>query len=190
MDASQRYLPRYQFAERHGLSMQASPHQVLDAVEGLVGSEDPVFRALMRVREAPARLAARLGARSALAHRAPFGLHEFTRLERRGDELLAYGLVGRFWRPGFGLETVRDADHFRAFDRAGVAKLVLSFSCRPAADGGTELETTTRVYCPDSTSRALFTPYWLLIRPASGLIRRRLLRTIKARTEAARVISG
>lgn len=189
MDPSQRYLPRHQFAECHGLSMQASPHHVLNAVESLTGSDDPVFRTLMRLREAPGRLAARLGASSDLTQRPMFGLHDFTRLGRQGDEHVAYGLVGRFWRPDFGLEPLRDADHFCAFDRAGIAKLLLVFTCRPEADGSTRLETTTQVYCPDGISRALFTPYWLLIRPASGWIRQRLLRSIKAKAETPRLAS-
>jgi hypothetical protein len=37
------------------------------------------------------------------------------------------------------------------------------------------------VFCPDRASRLRFTPYWLAIRPVSGLIRRRLLAGIERR---------
>ena len=43
----------------------------------------------------------------------------------------------------------------------------------------------TRVFCPDRTSQLKFTPYWLVIRPASGFIRRRMLSTIKKESERA-----
>jgi hypothetical protein len=35
------------------------------------------------------------------------------------------------------------------------------------------------VYCPDRYSLLMFTPYWLAIRPVSGVLRRRMLRTIR-----------
>jgi hypothetical protein len=42
------------------------------------------------------------------------------------------------------------------------------------------LHTQTRVFCTDEASLRRFRPYWLLIRPVSGLIRRRLLARIAA----------
>jgi len=45
-------------------------------------------------------------------------------------------------------------------------------------DGRTRLLTETRVHCVDAGARRRFTPYWWLIRPVSGLIRRRLLARI------------
>lgn len=185
MNINQRYLPRHQFAERHALPIKAAPAQVLDAVESLTRFDDLLIRSLMRLREAPARLAARLGWRSGISGRPLFGLHEFTRLERAGDHALAYGLVGRFWRPSYALESIQDAAQFLAYDRPGVAKLLLSFHCKPDGHGHTRLLTETQVYCPDRHSRLLFNAYWLLIRPASGLIRRRMLQLIRQRAEPA-----
>ncbi|MGI1170150.1 hypothetical protein ACRCRI_19935, partial [Pseudomonas aeruginosa] len=86
----------------------------------------------------------------------------------------------RFWRADFALERIADGEHFRCYDQPGVAKLVLCFRCTPSASG-TLLHTETRVFCPDRASRLRFTPYWLAIRPVSGLIRRRLLAGIERR---------
>jgi hypothetical protein len=47
----------------------------------------------------------------------------------------------------------------------------------------TLLTTETRVYCPDRYSLLMFTPYWLAIRPVSGLLRRRALATIRGIAE-------
>ncbi|WP_242439461.1 hypothetical protein [Pseudomonas nitroreducens] len=175
-------LPGFQFAERHSLTMRASPGQVLDAVSQLTAEHDPLVQRFLQIREAPARLALRLGLRNALAERPRFGLHEFTLLGREGDSEIAYGLIGRFWRSDFGLRPCADGDAFRRFAEPGTAKLVLHFSCAPAERSGfIHVRTETRVHCPDRRSRLLFTPYWLAIRPISGLIRRRLLRDIQRR---------
>lgn len=186
MGLGERYLPQFQFVERHQLPLRATPRQALDAVGELAVHDDPLVRALLHIREAPARLAGMLGWSNRLEGRATFGLHEFTLLERDADQALAYGLVGRFWRSDFGLEPVDDANAFSAYAEPGVAKLLLGFHCTPGADDGTTLHTETRVYCPDRRSRLLFTPYWLAIRPASGLIRRRLLAAIQRRVDDTR----
>jgi hypothetical protein len=80
--------------------------------------------------------------------------------------------------------------HLRAIP-ARIAAAVGSLSARRVdafvaeADGsGTLLTTRTCVHCPDRTSRRRFTPYWVLIRIPSGLIRRMLPRRIKLIAEA------
>lgn len=148
----------------------------------LTAEHDPLVQRLLQIREAPARLALRLGLRNALADRPRFGLHEFTLLGRQGDREIAYGLIGRFWRGDFGLRPCADGDSFRRFAEPGTARLVLHFSCeRGEREDEVRVHTETRVHCPDRRSRLLFTPYWLAIRPVSGLIRRRLLREIQRR---------
>lgn len=179
-----RYLPVFQFAEHHQLAIRGNAGQALDALSTMSPDDDPLIRALLALREAPARLAALLGRKNALKGRGTFGLHEFTLLERDGDQALLYGLVGRFWRADFGLQPISDGAAFRQYASPGVAKLLLIFHCQVNADGGLQVHTQTRVYCPDHLSRLLFTPYWLAIRPASGLIRRRLLATIQHRLDA------
>ncbi|MEL7938868.1 hypothetical protein [Pseudomonas delhiensis] len=181
MNLADRLLPSYQFSERHHLRIAAPPGALLDAVATLGDEEDPLVQRFLRLREAPARLALRLGLGNALAQRPRFGLHEFSRLGRDGDEALALGLVGRFWRADFGLRPCPDAEAFRHFAEAGCARLLLYFHCEAAGAGDTWLHTETRVHCPDLHSRLLFTPYWLAIRPVSGLIRRRLLQSVRRR---------
>lgn len=165
MDLDRLYLSHWQFSEHHQRLIDAPAAAVLDAVEDLLRFDDPLVRAFLVLREAPGRLAGLLGRRNDLAGRPRFGLHEFTRLERRAD---------------FALERIADGEHFRCYDQPGVAKLVLCFRCTPSASG-TLLHTETRVFCPDRASRLRFTPYWLAIRPVSGLIRRRLLAGIERR---------
>jgi hypothetical protein len=43
----------------------------------------------------------------------------------------------------------------------------------------------TRVRCADASARRRFLPYWYLIRPASEMIRRAMLREIRRSAESA-----
>ncbi|MGI1186861.1 hypothetical protein ACRCRN_22535, partial [Pseudomonas aeruginosa] len=95
MDLDRLYLPHWQFSEHHQRLIDAPAAAVLDAVEDLLRFDDPLVRAFLVLREAPGRLAGLLGRRNDLAGRPRFGLHEFTRLERRADHANAYGLGGR-----------------------------------------------------------------------------------------------
>lgn len=173
-----RFLPRWQFAEVHGLFVPAAPGVVLDAASRREVLDDPLARGLIAIRELPGRLAGRLGFASALRQREAFGFGDFVALGRDGDRELAFGLAGRFWRADYGLLKFADAREFAAYDGAGAAKLVLNFRAE-AAEGGTRLTTRTRVFCGDAASKRRFFFYWCLIRPASGWIRQRLLERVR-----------
>ena len=172
-------LPHYQFSESHQRHGQASPASLLQATLALDHSQLPLVKAAIFLRELPGRLSRQ----AALQGRAPFGMQEFTLLHQ-SDEQLHFGLVGRFWRPDFGLETIADAQAFTAFRQPGIAKLLLSFYASRTATGDSLLQTDTRIFCPDRRSQLLFTPYWYLIRPVSGLIRQRILATIIQQAQA------
>jgi hypothetical protein len=170
-------LPAYQFSERHSCPVAADPAMVLDAVAAYRPDHDRFFRLMIGLRELPMRLPA-----SADRIPEPFGLHNFTLLART-DEAIVYGLIGKFWRLNYGLTPVASCEAFRSFSENGVAKLALGFSVENASAGQTRLVTETRVHCPDRLSRLSFTPYWILIRPVSGLIRRRILNSVKGESE-------
>jgi len=101
------------------------------------------------------------------------------------DDLLPrFHFAERFWRADNGLLPIADARAFAACAEPGVAKLVMNFSTEPYGSA-TRLVTCTRVFWADAAARRRFLPYWLLIRPVSGLIRRRLLARIKRAAESA-----
>lgn len=173
----ERYLPKYQFEEHHRLRLDHAPGKLLDAAQAVARQSDPLINRFIAVREFPARLLSRLGRDHRLPAR-PFGIEDFTPLGRDGDRELAFGLVGKFWQSDYGLQSFNDAS---AFEQArGLPKLVLNFCVAPLPDCGHTLTTTTRVWCPDAASQRSFAPYWYLIRPVSGLIRKRLLNRIAA----------
>jgi hypothetical protein len=160
--------------ERHHVLVAASPERVIAAVAQFIPPHDRITSALMWLRRLPGRL---------LGQTPPaFGVHSFTPLSWDDRSETVSGLVGRFWRLDGGLVPIANAEAFDRFAEPGTPKLVIGF--RAAADGqATRLTTETRVFCPDGYSLLRFAPYWAVIRLASGLIRRRALKAIKARVE-------
>ena len=172
------YLPNYQFSERHATWVNASPREVLDVIMDYDFTADGFTAVLIALRRLPGRVLGKVLPHVAMPEN--FTMRTFTPLARDGDKEMAAGLVGRFWRLDGGLVPIVDGDAFLRYAEAGVPKLVMNFSAEP--DGPrTRLSTETRVYCPDPVSRVCFTPYWYVIRLASGLIRRRFLSRIRAR---------
>jgi hypothetical protein len=184
------YVPVFQFREFHQLSVEAAPADLLDAVSRPGIMQDPWVTGFIRLREMPGRLLSALGRHSLLRDKKPFGLDAFTRLGRDADREIAFGLVGRFWRFDYGLVALGNAQEFQQFSDIGVPKLALNFSVVRSDAGHMWLRTETRVFCNDRKSRMRFLPYWCLIRPVSGLMRRRLLRRIAGAAAGIRAGTG
>lgn len=181
MQIIDKYLPEYGFSEVHGCDVTASPEVVLNAAIAYRPETDTFFRSMIALREAPMRALALFGRRKTSVA-PPFGLHEFTLLDHQPGQALVYGLVGEFWKADFGLRKVESAQDYLAFHTAGIAKLALAFTVTEQG-GKTRLVTETRIFCPDRKSHMRFLPYWYLIRPVSGMIRNRILRSIKSASE-------
>jgi hypothetical protein len=78
--------------------------------------------------------------------------------------------------------SIADGGEFVAFDRPGYVKAAMSFLL-VEHEGGTRIQTETRVLATDAESRKRFARYWRTIRPGSGAIRRSWLRAIARRAE-------
>lgn len=181
MSLMERFLPHHQFSEQHQIRIRRRPSELLDIIQTYQPPQDRFGEMAMRARQLPATLMHWL-APSRVPPPAPFTRASFTPLGRDGDREIVGGLVGRFWRPDFGLITIESPSEFLACNRPRTAKLVLGFLAEPDGDA-TLLTTETRVYCPDRYSMIMFTAYWLVIRPVSGLLRRRTLGTIRRMAE-------
>ena len=177
MHLHEKYLPRHHFSERHALDIAAPQARVMAAARGYRPEGDALFKYAIAARELPMRALHRLQGRSG-APQPSFGMDNFTLLEQRGDDELVFGLAGKFWQADYGQAGIADGASFLAFNAPGAAKLVLSFVAQPLDATHTRLVTETRVFCLDAEARRRFTPYWYLIRPVSGLIRRRMLGAI------------
>jgi hypothetical protein len=179
------FLPHHQFSERHQTTVHCEPGKLLDIIQTFQPSKDRVGEMAMLVRQLPATLMHWL-APSRVPPPRPFTPANFTPLGRDGDREIVGGLVGKFWQlwtGDFGLVAIPGPVEFLACNLPKTAKLVIGFSAE-AVGAHTLLTTETRVYCPDRYSLIMFTPYWLAIRPVSGLLRRRALGAIRRIAEA------
>ena len=174
------WLETFHYSERHSIEIRAEAGDAYCALKNIDLADSRPIRWLFALRGVPLA-AADTGGQAALPM-ADF-LARFTELAVRPGEALVVGAVGRFWLPSGGILAV-DAAGFRACQKPGVAKLAMMFSAEPAAPGRCHLITETRIWCTDVPARRRFRAYWYLIRPASGLIRREMLRLTKRRAEA------
>ncbi|HEU4422206.1 MAG TPA: hypothetical protein VFR67_06650 [Pilimelia sp.] len=169
-------LPAWHFRERHRRATKAPAAALLTGVERVTWAEVPVMRGLMAIRSA-GRLPLPAG-RRIIDDMTTLG---FTVLGRTADRL-EMAALGRPWARGEGPPTLAEqadpAGFFTEFAEPGWAKMAADFR---VGDG--ELTTETRVLLTDERSRRAFRRYWLLIRPFSGLIRRRWLAAIVRRAE-------
>lgn len=153
------FLPAYEFVTRHEIAVDADPVRTDRALRELTFGEVPLVRGLLFARG----LGIRRAGERVLAAMIP----RATVLEDVPGEGMVLTLTGRFWRlRGRGVEPPATAViDFRADHRS--------------------LTTETRIHVSDPGSRRRFERYWRVVRPFSGLIRRRVLRAAKRRAEAA-----
>jgi hypothetical protein len=181
MSLLEQFLPNHQFSERHQATVRCRPGELLDIIQNFQPPRDRAGDVAMFLRQVPAKLM-HWAAPSRVPRPSPFARANFTPLARNGDREIVGGVIGKFWRSDFGLLAINGPSEFLASNPPKTAKLVLGFLAEPVGEN-TLLTTETRVYCPDRYSRLMFTPYWLAIRPVSGLLRRRALASIRAIAE-------
>ena len=155
-------LPEFHHRERHSIPVHASPEKALAAVKEARVEDMPGLRLLFGLRGLrPGQTGSLWDAMCASFFR-PAG----------DDTLVA---VGKPWVPRGGMLVV---DDFAAFAEPGYAKMAVDFRF---VDG--RLTTETRVLLTSPDARRRFRPYWLVVRPFSGLTRRLWLRAAKRRAE-------
>ena len=165
-------LPTYHFSEFHAERIRGTPSGIYQEVKRLSFSDTPVIQLLFRVRGIPATV-------SGMQQLEHMG---FVRVAENPNEEFVLGLVGKFWTPRGAIKRI-GAKRFLLFNEKGYAKAAWNFAVRPLHTQTVILSTETRIQCTDETSRRRFHPYWLAIKPFSGVIRKSILRAVKHRVE-------
>lgn len=158
---------RYAQRTRHQINIDAPPQAVWEHVRDIDLAWPSLVRFLLAVR----------GFRISDGPKSPESLG-FTVLSEKPNRHLILGLIGKFWTKDGGLVDIKP-DGFAEFSDPGYAKAVWVFQLNPLQQGGTRLTTETRVQCTDEPSRRKFRRYWWVVAPFSGMIRRRLLKSIQ-----------
>ena len=170
-----RIIPEYQFCERHRVRVDAPPDAALAAPREVSLGEMPLAGLLFKIRGMRTPMRGPLWEQMLAGRFIDLG-------EIPGHEAVG-GIIGQMWKLSGG-ETPRIADalEFSTFSRPGYAKAAMSLAAH-RLDGRSELVTETRVFATDEAARRAFARYWLVVRPASGLIRRLWLQAAKKRAE-------
>lgn len=175
LPALDRLLPVYQFFEQHHVTVRAAHQDVFNAVEEMDLVDSTVARTLMTLWRILARLIL-----DEVPDR-PMSVRDFLQLVREPPNELVRGLIGGTAARKHPSRV--SAETFLFFDEPGCIKLVWGFYLLAQMNGDVSLLTETRVQCTDSKTLRWFRLYWWVIRPWSGLIRKRLLASIKVRAE-------
>jgi hypothetical protein len=181
-------MPRYDVATRHTIEVRASPAEAYAALRRADFAARGVVRVLTELRSLPATLVEWRRHGRVRRHRP---VETLAALEKSGFVLLAdvpptelvLGIEGRFWALDGGRCTPPAASFRTTAPQPGTARGVWGFSFAPLSATRTVITTQTRVLCADSAARRRFLPYWFVIRPASGLIRRSILRQLREEAE-------
>ena len=181
------FLPTYDFNEVHRVTVHAPASRVFTAIKEVQLQELPVFRILFGLRALPKRLGG-----DSVPH---FDLREplfrwacrsgFVLLAEVAEEELIFGAIGQPWRlTGGAPPATVNAEEFVVFAKPEYVKIAANFRLESVwGSSSVGLSTETRIWSPDSATRARFAKYWRWVRPGSGLIRREWLRAIKRRAE-------
>jgi hypothetical protein len=174
-------LPRYEFHERHSVTIRASAGDVMTAVRCVSADEIQLLRGLMWARSlGRSRLLGPRGSQPVIDAMVHSGFLSLAESERE----VVFGAVGRFWSTG--IVPVATAADYHAFAAAGCVKAATNFLIADESNGWCRLTTETRIAGIDATARRRFAAYWRLIYPGSALIRRMWLRAVARRAERTR----
>lgn len=175
-----KYLKSFQFSEQHAIQIHATSEKIIKSITTVEIDDDVLIRCMLKIRELPSHLFPQWRSQSKA-----MSLDCFCLLQQNENELV-YGLIGRFWHANYGLVDIASSDEFLNYQEPETPKLGLGYRIVSVGERVNQLVTETRVFCPDAVSLKKFTPYWYLIRIASGLIRRRMLKRIKRQCEAGK----
>lgn len=167
-------MPHYQFNECHSRWIAAEPDRVWQVLSTLTLDQLTLTRPLVTLRHL---------SRHPTPSKSLFTDGPVRMLQITAPTYAVGGAVTRAWQFNPAARDVSSLEQFIGFDEPGWVKYLTDFHVQPV-DGGVQLSTETRCVSTDERARRRFAPYWVLIRPGSGLIRRDVLSTIARLSEA------
>jgi hypothetical protein len=192
-------MPDYDVTEVHSIRIKASPDAVFQSLNEITITEiSGIVRLLFFLRALPEKPEKRR--LTQINNKKPFlsSMMEkgFTKLSEQKPREIVFGTIvpgdiGRFWKKsGSSNISQVDAEGFMVFNDPDYVQVVANFSIEEAnRPGFVIVRTESRSKALSRQSLKKFIPYWRIIRPFSGLIRRLWLRAIKRRAEKQAVVS-
>ncbi|MEW6185222.1 MAG: hypothetical protein AB1585_05720 [Thermodesulfobacteriota bacterium] len=160
-----KYLPEYTFNEYHCTLVNRPCEEVYKSAKDFDMSKSKLIKALFKIRGLPTKSMNLQGFISEVG---------FTNIE---EDFPAENLIG-FWART-KIEPIESYDAFIKNQLSARIKVVWNFRFERINDTQTKLSTETRVLCLTPFTKAAFGLYWQIIKPFSGVIRKRMLKIIK-----------
>jgi hypothetical protein len=174
--------PRYRMC--HARVIRAAPQAVWSELHRVTMNDLPLGHALETVRLLPARLSSRT--RGGLGSRTFLDVTPIPIVFAEAPHVLIAAGLSQAWRLREGARPpLLDVYALRAWTAPGWIKVGMEYRLTALPDG-TRLSVETRILAVDARSQRSFGPYWFLIRPSSGAIRRELLKVVARRAESRR----
>lgn len=189
------FLPTFDVNEVHSIEVQARPEVVFSAIKDVRLDEiSPVVALLFSLRSLPERMVGRKRISMPAAKPLLSSMLEngFVLLaEEDGREIvfgrMAPASIGRVWRGSSGYDVpLSGADEFLSFHDPDYVKVAANLMMEPGDDGIVVVRTESRCQALSPNALRQFLPYWRIIRPFSGLIRRMWLKGIRAHALSCR----
>jgi hypothetical protein len=176
-----RFLPRYDVAQRHQIRVAASPATTLAAARDMDMLQSPVVRAIIEARELilGARPDDRPRPRGLLAEMRSLGWGVLAEIP--GREIVA-GAVTQPWKADVVFRALAP-EEFAAFEEPGYVKIVWTLRADPISATHSIFRTETRAAATDASARAKFRWYWSAFSPGMALIRLAMLGPLKRDAE-------
>jgi hypothetical protein len=193
-----KYLPAYDFTEVHIQKIKASPEAAYRAMQNTTLGEIHGFvRFLFNLRAMPEKLAGRKDnplASAVFPGNKPMIDQmlkgSFVKIEEQAPREVVFGTIvpgsiGRVWQKSSArILKFYGAAEFLAFKDPAFLHVIANFTVADAPEPGyVILRTESRTKGLSHEARSSFRPYWWIIRPWSGLIRRLWLKAIRRRAE-------
>lgn len=159
------YLPEFTYTEIHDILVNCSIDKAYQTTKNIDLSKSKIIVFLFKLRGLPTK---RLNLQDLISD---FG---FTKLEEQFPNEILLG----FWARS-KIEPVANHQDFVENTISAKTKVVWNFSFLSIDSTQTKVTTETRILCVHPITKVLFSLYWLVVRPFSGLIRIQMLNIIK-----------
>jgi len=170
-----KYLPKYTFNEFHEIVVNSPIENVYDVTKDFDLSKSQIITFLFRIRGLPTK---RLNLQNFIDD---IG---FTNLE----ENYPYESLVGFWAR-VKIAPIPSYEDFIKNSISPWIKVVWNFQFEKLVKDETKVSTETRVLCVAPITKFTFGLYWFIIKPFSGLIRKKMLKIIKDDSEATKLNS-
>jgi hypothetical protein len=164
-----KYLPEYTFNEIHEILINSPIEKVYQVTKNFDLSKSKLIVFLFKIRGLPTK---RLNLQDLILD---FG---FSNIE---EQFLTENLIG-FWAKK-KIEPITNQKDFINNTISAKIKVVWNFRFSSQNSTQTKVSTETRILCVHPVTKVLFTLYWLIVRPFSGIIRIKMLKIIKKDSE-------